>query len=80
MSVLAIEGISLRYSGRLVWRNGRPTVELRPWAHAPGCGCKLAETFTCDRCGRRVGFCLGCHDDMPGACDFCWHPPSDEAR
>ncbi len=58
--VTCIEGVSLK---------GRPG---KPWAHAKGCDCTVTQTFTCDRCGRRFGWCLGCHDKMPGVCDFCW--------
>ena len=64
--VIRIDGIPLK--GR--WLSGR----ARPWAHNRGCSCQPHQTFTCDRCGRRVGWCLGAHDNMPGACDFCWRP------
>ena len=39
----------------------------KTWGHAPGCSCAVEQTFTCGRCGRRFGWCLGVH----GACDFC---------
>ncbi len=42
------------------------------WPHLDDCECEVTHTFTCDRCGKRYGWCLGCHDGMPGACDFCW--------
>ena len=63
-AILSIEGISLRRSGR-----GRRS---KPWAHAPRCDCTLEQTFTCEHCGRRFGWCLGMADELPGACDFCW--------
>jgi hypothetical protein len=66
-SILVIEGVSLRHEPR----------SGLPWAHADGCGCDATQTFTCDRCGRRFGWCLGAHDNMPGACDFCWRPTGD---
>ena len=73
--VLVLDGISLKGT---VWRNRLGhVVEAKPWAHNPNCNCKPHQTFTCDRCGRRVGYCLGCDDNMPGACDFCWKPPED---
>ncbi len=50
----------------------------KPWAHAPRCGCRCDQTFTCNRCGRRVGHCLGGYDNMPEACNFCWRPPAGE--
>jgi hypothetical protein len=28
--------------------------------------------FTCNVCGRSHCWCTGGHDDMPGACDYCW--------
>lgn len=62
-AITAIEGVPLKGVSGL------------PWAHAADCQCEPHQTFTCDRCGRRVGHCLGCHDNMPGACDFCWKEP-----
>lgn len=60
-AIVEIEGVSLKGS------NGKP------WAHQPsGCDCGIHETYTCDRCGHRVVHCIGCSDNMPGACDFCW--------
>lgn len=47
------------------------------WPHAPGCECEGHETFTCERCGKRYGWCLGASDNMPEACDFCWKPSKD---
>lgn len=64
-AIVTIDGISLK---------GSPD---KPWAHNPGCSCKAHETFTCDCCGRRVGYCLGSFDNMPGACNFCWKPESE---
>lgn len=59
--ITVIEGISLKVSARGL-----------PWAHARRCLCTVDQTFTCNRCGRRFGWCLGVTDDLPGACDFCW--------
>jgi len=28
--------------------------------------------FVCNRCERRVGYCMGAADDMPGLCDDCF--------
>jgi hypothetical protein len=55
-----------------------PGPRAKPWAHNANCSCEAHETFTCDQCGRRVGWCLGSDDNMPGACDFCWRPPKDD--
>lgn len=41
--------------------------------HADVCDCKRGETFVCNVCKRRVGWCLGASDDMPDACDDCWY-------
>jgi hypothetical protein len=73
MIVLTLDGISLK--GSIQRPEGRrgPLVH-KPWAHNAPCPCEAHETFTCDRCGRRVGYCLGAHDNMPSACDFCWTP------
>jgi hypothetical protein len=49
-----------------------------PWAHNADCDCEAHHTFTCNRCGRRVGWCLGAADNMPSACDFCWKPDGVE--
>jgi hypothetical protein len=40
--------------------------------HVKGCNCLAVHHFKCPHCGCRVGWCLGCHDNMPEACDFCW--------
>ena len=68
--VLTLAGIPLR--GRI--HRG----VAKPWAHALGCDCAIEETFTCRRCGRRFGWCLGDYDIMPTACRFCCGP--GEAR
>ncbi len=73
MIVLSIDGISLKGTvERVGGRHG--ALVHKPWAHGKNCPCEAHETFTCDRCGRRVGYCLGAADNMPGACDFCWTP------
>lgn len=81
-AITVIDGVSLK--GRI--RRGVPPIFVdglpcygrrllhKPWAHNPDCACEVHETFTCDQCGRRVGYCMGAHDNMPGACDFCWRP------
>ena len=74
--VTMIAGVPLK--GRTWVRGG--THHVKPWAHTAYCACDVDQTFTCDRCGRRVGWCLGCHDEMPGACDFCWRPPMDDGE
>lgn len=47
--------------------------------HAPGCDdleccwtyVTKDPTYVCNRCERRVGYCMGAHDDMPALCDDC---------
>jgi hypothetical protein len=46
----------------------------RPVAHEHGCSCKVVHRYKCGVCGRVRGWCLGAHDNMPQACDFCWEP------
>ena len=58
--------------------DGRRRVWAQPWGHAFACCCLPEETFTCRRCGRRFGWCLGDYDIMPTACKFCCGP--GEAR
>lgn len=61
LAITEIDGVSMKGRG------------FKPWAHARNGSCLVHQTFTCDRCGRRVGDCLGEADNMPGACDFCWN-------
>jgi len=72
--VLVIDSIPLKGRMRAVRTHRSWRLDPIPWAHGKNCECEAHETFTCDRCGRRVGYCLGAHDNMPGACDFCWKP------
>ena len=65
-AITMLDGVSLKSRPA-----NRRSVAL-PWAHAFDCHCEAHQTFTCDRCGRRVGYCLGASDNMPEACDFCW--------
>ena len=78
VAVTSVEGVSLKGTRRRRWVGARLVETWLPWAHSPGCGCEPCQTYTCDRCGRRVGWCLGADDNMPGACDFCWHEPASE--
>lgn len=48
-------------------------VTMTPWPHLSGCTCDVTQTYTCERCGRRFGHCIGAADDMPEACDYCWY-------
>ena len=77
-AVVSIDGVSLKGDWHCDVVDYRLVQVAKPWAHAPGCACDVTQTYTCDRCGRRVGYCLGCSDNMPGACDFCWTPPKDD--
>lgn len=77
--ILVIDGIPLK--GRIgadavaaATRRADRRVWTLPWAHAFACSCLPEQTFTCARCGRRVGYCLGASDNMSDACDFCWKP------
>lgn len=64
-----IEGIPL--AGQI--RTSKGVTTFHPWAHAKDCTCTPEQTFTCTICGRRFGWCLGASDNMPEACDLCWH-------
>lgn len=56
--------------------------------HQPDCAKKVGKkkrkayqcggTFRCPHCKRRVGWCMGCYDNMPEACDDCWKPLPEE--
>ena len=36
----------------------------QPWYECGG-------TYTCNRCEREFGWCMGCLDDTPALCDEC---------
>jgi hypothetical protein len=78
VAVVVLEGISLKGKWRREWVNSTLVNRWLPWAHAPDCKCDVTMTYSCDRCGRRVGWCLGGDDNMRGACDFCWTAPKGE--
>lgn len=73
--VLVIDTIPLKGRVRKYQPDyGMARLEVVAWAHDKNCECEAHHTFTCDQCGRRVGWCLGGADNMPGACNFCWKP------
>lgn len=51
----------------------REAEEMRTAKHIKGCRRSCGGTFVCDVCSRRVGYCNGAADTMPGACTDCWY-------